>query len=44
MLLVNVYDFFTNTAIKLRRLYLLDDVSGIGTPRWLLSYLIRALH
>jgi len=33
MLLVNIYDFFTNTAIELRRLYLLDDISGTGTPK-----------
>ena len=34
MLLVHVYDFFTNTATELRGLYLLDDISDIGNPRW----------
>ena len=38
LLVVNV--FFTNTAIELRRLYLQDDSSDIGTAS---RYLIRAL-
>ena len=44
MHLVDVYEFFNKTATELRRLYLPDDSSDIGTPRWLLSYLIRTLH
>ena len=44
MLLVDVYEFFNETTTELRRVYLPDDSSDIGTPRWLLSYLIRTLH
>ena len=44
MLLVDVYEFFNKTATELRRVYLPDDSSDIGTPRWLLSYLIRTLN
>ena len=44
MLLVDIYDFFTNTASALRSLYLPDDTSDVASPRWLLSFLIKALQ
>ena len=44
MLLVDIYDFFTNTASALRSLYLPDDTSDVASPRWLLSFLIKAFH
>ena len=44
MLLVEAHEHFIDTAIELRSLYQVTEESDIGTPRWLLSYLIRALH
>jgi len=44
MLLVEAHQHFTETATELRGLYQPNEDFDTGTPRWLLSYLIRALH
>ena len=44
MLLVEAHEHFTETATELRGLYQPNEDFDTGTPRWLLSYLIRALH